>query len=227
MTLVVVGAVFSIQSNWKLSGLRKTHSKLREQAGFLDVEDPSKVAVSFVPFDKDDIPPGVEQAYVWRYRIHFPANYGTCYKTQRGLVKADSPQGRGGSGSSWSSPKPAAEVVLATMALLKTDGKWIFCRSVGGGSSTSSLPKDFNFEDLDNLVFEPLVSPGDKTRTFETDEAICLIRVREKQLAKKRRGGTEDGLYRGISVYVFNSNHKDAFEAWAKGNATSMKEAMP
>lgn len=220
---VLIGIGFSIRYNLELSRLRETHAELREQIGLLDVADPKKVAIAHVPLPDDAIPPGVEHAHVWRYRIHIPANYGPSYKIQRGLIKADSPQGRGGSGSSWSSPQKNSEEALASMALIKSDGRWIFCRSTGGGSSTSSMPNDFDFDSLDDLVIETAISPDDKTRMFETDEAICLIRLREKTLAKKRNGKNEEGLYRGFSVYLYSAKHRDAFEAWSEGETTSMQ----
>ena len=223
----VIGVGCSIHYNQKLARLRQAHSELREQVGFLEVEDPTKVAISYVPYSDESIPPGVTQAYVWRYRMHIPANYGPCYRTQRGLVKADSPQGRGGSGSSWSSSSPEPKEVLATMALIQSDGKWIFCRSAQGSSSTSNMPDEFDIDSLDDLVIETPVSAKDATRTIETDEAICLMRVREKDLAKKRNGETEKDLYRGFAVYLFSSQHKDAFSAWASGKAESMQEAKP
>ncbi len=225
--LSLIGIGFSIRCNLELSRLRQTHADLREQVGFLDVADPSQVAISHVPTSDDAVPPGVDQAHLWRYRMYFPANYGASYRMQHGLVKAVSPQGRGGSSSTWSGPKAKSEEALMTIALIKSDGKWILCRSVGGSSSTSSMPKDFDFESLDELVVETPLLPSDKTRTYATDDAICLIRLREKQLAKKRNNKPEKDLYRGFNVYVYGAQHKDAFDAWSQGEATSMKEATP
>ncbi len=223
--LAVVGCGYSIYFNRLVSELRQFHADLRARVGLLEVEDPSKVSITRVPFSEDAIPPGVNEAYVWQYRIHLPANFGACYQTQNGLVKADSPQGRGGSSSNWSSPKPEAYEVLATMALIHSDGKWLFCRTADGGSSAYGIPDDFKFESLDELVVEPVVEEGE-TRVFDADEAICLLRLREKELATNRAGAPEKDLYRGFVVYFFSRQHEGAFTAWASGRASSMQEGI-
>ena len=223
----IVGLAGSIGYSRQLAQLRHTHAELREQVGLLEVEDPTKVAIACVSYSEEDIPPGVDQAYVWQYRIHIPANYGPCYKTQRGLVTADSPHGRGSSGGSWSGSNSEAKEVLATIALIHADGKWMFCRTTGGSSSTATMPDEFGLDALEDLVIDVPVKPEHATRTFETDEAICLFRIREKSLAKKRNGDPEIDLYQGLVVYLFSDKHRDAFEAWARGKAESMQEATP
>jgi hypothetical protein len=224
-TVAVVGFGYSIYHNQRLSRLRQTHTDLRKRVGLLEVEDPGKVAITHVPVSDEAIPPGVSEAYVWQYRIYIPANYGPCYQTKQGLVKADSPQGKGGTGTSWSSPQPEPEEVLATMALIKSDGKWLFCNTTGSGSRSSSVPDDFAIASLADLLVEPVVQEGE-TRVFDTDEAICLFRLRDMELATNRNGETEKDLYRGFVVYVFNQQYQEAFGAWASGKASSMKEAQ-
>ena len=223
--VAVVGFGYSIHCNQRLSKLRQTHADLRKSVGLLEIEDPDKVVITHVPVPDEAIPPGVSRAHVWQYRIYIPANYGPCYQTKHGLVKADSPQGKGGEGNSWASPHPEPRETLATMALIKSDGNWLVCRTTDSGSSSSSLPNDFTFESLDDLVVEPVVKEGE-TRVFDTDEAICLFRLREKELATNGNGKSEKDLYRGFVVYVFSQQHQDAFKAWATGTASSMKKAQ-
>ncbi|WP_372726157.1 hypothetical protein, partial [Novipirellula sp.] len=217
----------SIGYSRQLARLRHTHAELRAQVGLLEVEDPTKVGIASVSYLQEDIPPGVDQAYVWQYRIHIPANYGPRYKTQRGLVTADSPRGRGSSGGSYSGSNSQAEEVLLTIALIHADGKWMFCRTTGGSSSTATMPDEFAIDALEDLVIDVPVTPEQATRTFEIDEAICLFRLREKSLAKKRNGEPEVDLYQGLAVYLYSDEHSDAFDAWARGKAESMQEAMP
>lgn len=227
VTLAVVALVgfgYSLHYNQRQSELRLTHAELEKRVGLLKVADPSKVAITHVPVSDDLIPPGISEAHVWQYRIYLPANYGPCYKTRRGLVTADSPRGNGGGGSSWSSPRPEPEESLATMALIKDGDQWLFCRTTGGGSSSSNMPSDFDLESLDNLVVEPVVKEGE-TRVFDTDEAICLLRLREPNLATKRNGETEKDLYRGFVVYAFSQQHEAAFKSWENGEVASMKAA--
>ncbi len=221
---MLVGLGYSIYFNQRLSKLRQTHTDLRKRVGYLEVENPDKVAITHVPVAEKVIPPGIDGAHVWQYRIYLPANYGPCYRTQRGLVTADSPQGSGGHGSSWSGAEPEPKEELATIALVKHDGNWILCRTAGSGSSSSSMPDEFSLESLDDLVVEPVVREGE-TRVFDTDEAICLFRLREKEFATDRNGMPEKDLYRGLCFYVFSEKHQDAFNAWAEGKTDSMAEA--
>ncbi|EMI57368.1 hypothetical protein [Rhodopirellula sallentina] len=225
--VAVVGCGFSIVSNQQLSAAREEHVELRKQVGYLKIDDPGKVVVAQIPASDEVVPPFVHQAHVWRYRIHLPANYGPCFKMQRGLVSADSPRGQGGSGSSWSMGNSEPEEVLSTMALFQHGDKWMFCRSSDGSSSTSSLRKDFVIGSLDDFVIETPVSIGDEARMIDKAEAICLLRFREKELAKKRNGEPKKNLYRGFAVYLFSAKHRDAFEAWANGKVDSMKEFQP
>lgn len=219
----VAGVGFSLEYNRTLMRLRQDHADLHDQVGLLEIEDAAKVSIAFVPFSEDDIPPGIEEAHAWRYRLYLPANYGPCYLTQRGLITADSPQGRGGSGSSSHGPRAEPIEVITSIALIKNDNRWIFCRASGGGSSTSYLPEDFQFESLNDLIVETVVSNKREVKTFDANEAVCLFRLRERELAKKRNGEPEDGLYRGFSFYLHSTKQKDAFRDWASGKTEQME----
>ena len=223
--VAVVGVAFSIHYNQTLAQLREDHANLQAQVGVLKISDPSKVAISYVPHSDDAVPPGVTKAHIWRYRIHVPANYGLCHVLKRRLITADSPRAKGGSSSTWNSPKPEAEQMVATLALFKSEGRWLFSRTTGGSSSTSNLPNDLQLDSLDDFVVETAVSADDPSRVFDPDEAICLFRLREKEVAKKRNGKDEKGFYRGVSLYMHSEKRKDAFTAWASGKAESMDEA--
>ena len=226
--VAVVGVAFSIHYNQTLAQLREDHANLQAQVGVLEISDPSKVAISYVPHSDDAVPPGVTKAHIWRYRIHVPANYGLCHVLKRRLITADSPRAKGGSSSTWNSPKPEAEQMVATLALFKSEGRWLFSRTTGGSSSTSmlpNLPSDLQLDSLDDFVVETAVSADDPSRVFDPDEAICLFRLREKEVAKKRNGKDEKGFYRGVSLYMHSEKRKDAFTAWASGKAESMDEA--
>lgn len=223
--IAIVGIGFSFAANRTVRELRLTHAELRKRVGLLEVEEANKIAITHVTASEDMIPPGVSKAHVWQYRIYIPPNYGPCYQTKQGLVKADSPQGKGGSSTNWSSPQAEPMESLATMALIQTDDKWLLCRTTDSGSSSSVLPSEMQFDSLDDLVIEPIVEQG-QTLVFDVDEPICLFRLREKEMAKDRRGNPEKDLYRGFAVYLFSHKHQDAYKAWASGQARSMKEAL-
>ena len=222
----VIGFGYSIFFNQQLSTLRQRHAALRARVGLLDVVDPDQVVITHVAVTDDLIPPGVTKAHVWQFRMHIPANYGPYYHNKQGLVKADSPQGRGGSGGSWSSPKPDPIETLATYALIQTDDQWLFCATASDGSSSTVLPNDFTFDSMDDLTIEPVVTEGE-TRVFDRDEAICLFRLRKRELAKKRDGTDEEDLYQGYVIYLLSQKHKDDFDAWASGQTNAMRESLP
>lgn len=224
----VIGFAVSIYYNQALARLRQERSDLQTQVGSLEVTDESKVVISRVPSSDDVIPPGVDRAHVWRYRMHLPANYDDCQARRSGLVSADSPQGEGGGGGGGSSggvSRPEPRRLFITFALIENDGKWLFTNSIAGMSSASNLSQDFKIDSLDDIVIETAVPAGDETCVYDADDAICLLRLREKELAVNSNGKTKKDRYRGFSLYMYSKDRKDAFEAWASGNADSMEDA--
>lgn len=109
-----------------------------------------------------------------------------------------------------------------SVALLKTDTGWLLARTGGGGGGSSNLPKDIDYSNLDSFVVEPVVSPGEKTLSFGSDEAICLLRLRGKEAVKPRKGYPP--LYRGNAVYLLESDRRGAFDDWATGRTDQMAE---
>lgn len=220
----IVGLGCSIYYNRQLSELTREKDQLRETVGYLDVEDVDSVVITRIPVSEEAVPPGVEEAFVWQYRVYFPAGYGPCCTTQSGLIRADTPQGhRGGSSGSYSGSQPEAKKSVLTAALVKDEGKWLFCRTTDGSSSASWLPSEFTFESLDDLVIEPVVEQGE-SRVFAPGEAICLVRLRQKDLATKRDGTPEKDLYRGFGVYVYGTKYQQAFSDWVAGKTDAMQE---
>ncbi len=220
-----VGIVCTIYYNQERSKLRGALTELQMQVGVWKVEDENKVVIARVPLSEDAMPPGVGKNHVWQYRIQFPANYSPCHDHTAGLVKANAPGGQGGRSTSMSGRLSEPEQKLATMAFLEANGQWKFYIRVGGSSNTSMLPPDFSIESLDDFVVEPVVK-GDEIRVFDADEAICLLRLHEKELATDRRGNTIEELHRGCTAYLFSKEQQDTFTAWAQGQRSSMKETQ-
>jgi len=191
--------------------------------GVWKVEDKDKVVVAGISLSEDTTPPGVDQSYVWQFRIHLPRKYAPCYERITGLVKANAPGGEGSlsSGASFQISEP--EQHLVTIALIKADGKWIFCNRMGGSSGASEMPPNFTIDSIDDFIVEPIVEENE-IRAFDADEAICLFRLREKVLATDRRGNTKKDLYRGCVTYFFSEEQKSAFTAWSRGQRSSMEE---
>ena len=111
------------------------------------------------------------------------------------------------------------------MAFLEVNGQWKFYIRVGGSSNTSTLPPEFSIESLDNFIVEAVVKK-DEIRVFDVDEAICLLRLHEKESATDHRGNTIKDLHRGCSVYLYSQEQQDHFTAWAQGQRDSMKESQ-
>lgn len=216
----LLGVYFSAVSSRQLNGLEQEHDRLTEMLGEVVVGDPSQVHISAVPPKADETMPGVTVAHVWRFNIYLPPNYGRCVVSRRGDIAADSPRSSGGSSSSSSSKHKESQEFQLSVSLLKTSRGWLLARTGGGGGGSSHLPKDFDASDLEELVVEPVVENGQGTRSFDPKEAICLIRIREKNATKPRKGYPD--LYRGNALYLLESDQRQSFDDWAYGRTDGM-----
>ena len=221
----IAGVVCSLHYGRHLRQLRLEHDALAKQVGLLEVTDPKRVHMSWVPTSDEDIPPGIEAAHVWRFRLYLPANYGPCYYTRSRAIAADSPRSRGGSSSSWGGKKQDPVETVATLALIKADGRWMVSRINGGSSSTASMPNDFELESLEDLVVEPVVNEQTPRKSFSVDDAICLLRIRKKEPIDQN--GKGPNFYPGFVSYLVESDRKNDFEQWMNGKVDQMPEVQP
>ena len=223
LVLIMIGVAFTIHSTSQLSTLRQRHADLRMNVGLFEQADASKVRVVRAKVPEELLAPGIEDSIVWRFRISFPANYEPCYQSTLGLVKPGSPGGSGSSNTSFGFPNPEPSESIVSLSFIKDKGEWIFSKNYTGGASTHSVPPAFRIGSLENLVIEQVVDYGD-SRSFDVDEPICLLRIRDKTLATNRDGTPKKDLHNGFSFYVFNAQNEKAFTAWAEGKTASMEE---
>ncbi|MCS7465582.1 hypothetical protein NZK35_02715 [Stieleria sp. ICT_E10.1] len=219
-----IGIASSIYFNRRLFDLRRQRAQLAEDVGLLEVTDPKRVHVSRVPVGPDEIPPGVEAAHVWKYRIYLPAGYGPCLITGRRAIAADSPRSVGGSDRSSSSKNQDPVETVLTIALIKQETGWIFSRALGGSSSSSALPDDLPVDSLDELVVETAVTAQTPSQSFSVDEPICLLRLRGREPIEPQEG--QPTLYPGIVTYLMEFDRREAFEQWAEGKTDQMPEVQ-
>jgi hypothetical protein len=222
MLIIATGLACTVFSNLRLSSLREVHDNLRARVGLFEEADPAKVRVVRAGVPEDLITSGMGDSKIWRYRLSFPAKYGACYQNHQGLIKADAPGG-GEYSSSWGNPKSEPSEIVFSVSFIQDNGEWTLSVNHTGGSSSHSVSKDFPINSFENLVIEEVVDFG-VTRTFEADEPICLLRIREKDEALNRDGTKKQGLYRGFVFYIFESQNEKAFDAWANGEISSMQE---
>lgn len=225
LTAITMGVVCTIHYNSRLASLRRNHNQLRMRVGFFDVESPERVRVVRTAVPEDLVYPGMEKSLVWRYRVSFPAGYEASYQAGVGLLKADAPCINGSTSTSFGGGNPKSSEMVVAIAFIPNGGQWFLSNKHSGGSSILQLPETFSPESIDDYVVEPLVDFG-VTRTFASDEPICFLRVREKELVVTRNGTQSKNLFRGCAVYGFNGTHVDAFAAWQRGEVNSMKEAL-
>ena len=225
IAIAAVGIVCTLYYNQKRNQLRGTLTELQKQVGVWKVEDESKVVIARIPVSEGAIPPGVGQCYLWQYRIHLPAKYAPCVARTSGLVKANTPGGQGSQSTGMSGQITEPEQTLATAALIEADDQWNFYFRVGGSASSASMPPDFSIDRLGDFVVEPVVS-GNEIGVFDADEAICLFRFRERELATDRRGKTMKDLYVGCNAYLFSADQQKPFTEWSQGQRNSMKETL-
>ena len=224
-TISIVGIACTVYYTQERNKLRRALTEMQMKVGVWKVEDESKVVIAHVPLAEDEMPPGIGKSYVWQYRIHFPAKYAAYHDHTAGLVKANGPGGEGSRGTCMSGQHSEPKQELATMAFLEVNGRWKFYVRVGGNSNTSTLPPEFSIESLDKFIVEAVVKQ-DEIRVFDVNEAICLLRLHEKESATDRRGKTIKDLHRGCSVYLYSQEQQDHFTAWAQGQRDSMKESQ-
>ena len=222
--VITSGVVCTFYYNSRLSSVRRTHTDLRARVGLFDFGDPGKVQIVRTRIPDEFSATGINKAIVWRFRLSLPANYGFCCSTNIGLVKSNAPGGTGGTNTIFGGANANASEVAVSISFIEHKEKWLVSVSHTTGSGSQSLPKSFPIDSIDDLVVEPVVNYG-VTRTFDGVDAICLLRIREKNLAVSNTGKAKEDLYRGCSVYCFSSEYQDAFFAWQRGEISSMKEA--
>lgn len=223
--LALGGAVTSFTIGQRLHALRQEIQELSQQVGYLAVRDESQVHIAIIPSDDELIPPGVEQAYVWRFRVFLPANFGLLVMSRAGAISADSPRARGGGGSGWRSGSKEPVETTMTVSLLKTQRGWMLSRMSDGSSGATSLPQKLDLESMQDMVIEPVTSQESGPKSFDVNEPICLLRIRGKeQLAP--RGNEDVAFYPGIYIYMAERQLSDALEQWAQGKIDEIPEDL-
>ncbi|MCO8122029.1 hypothetical protein NHH03_09795 [Stieleria sp. TO1_6] len=223
--IAISGMVSSLIYNRKLVQLRQQRNKLAVQVGTLEVADPSRVYISRIPTGPDDIPPGVQAAHLWKFRLYLPAGYSPCFISSSGAVTADSPRSDGGSNSSWGGKKPDPVETYLTVALIKTETGWLFSRNNQGSASSSSVSDELDFESMEQWIVETVVTAENPSKSFSADQPICLLRVRATE-PKPSKPGQPD-LYPGLVTYLIETDRRAAFEQWANGRVDQMPEVQP
>lgn len=224
VVIAVAGAASSLYYGQRLRKLQHEKVDLARQVGLLDVTDPQRVHIQRVPYSDSDPPPGIEAAYVWRYRLYLPANYGACWMSRSGAIAADSPRNRGGGGSSWGATSKDPEETQLTIALLKSDGRWMISRITDHSASTSSLSGRIEFDTLDDLIIRSVVDEATPAKSFSVHDPICLLRIRSKEPAESKKDDLT--LYPGVAYYLVESNRRDDFERLANGKIDEMPEPI-
>ncbi|MGI9442880.1 MAG: hypothetical protein ACR2N1_10470 [Rubripirellula sp.] len=223
LVLIATGLACTVYSNLRLAGLREVHDELRMRVGIFEGADPAKVRVVRAGVPEDLIASGINDSKVWRYRISLPAKYHLCCESHEGLVKADAPGGASSYSRNWVGPNSEPSEITFSVSFIKDNGQWTLSVIHTGGSNGLYVPQDFPISSPEKLVIDEVVDFG-VTRSFGPDEAICLLRIREKGEALNRDGTKKHGLYRGFGFYMFEDSNKEAFSAWTNGEISSMQE---
>ena len=224
--VICVGLAYTAHYNSTLAELRKEHTDLRMRVGLFDEADAGKVCVVRADVPQELLPYGVAQSRVWRYRLSFPSNYSPLYRSKLGFIQADGPQAKAHhSSTTRDAPLPEPSEAIASISLVQGEkgGEWELSVHHSGGSSLRKPVEGFDIDSIDELVIEELVDFG-VSRSFEKDEPICLLRIREKNEALNRDGTKKDGLYRGFVFYLLEEANEKAFNAWADGKTRTMEK---
>ena len=222
--VIATGLACTVHFTLRVGSLRQLHEDLRMRVGLFPASDSSMVHVVRAGVPKELIGSGVDDSKIWRFRITLPANYRPCYHSHEGLVRAEAPGGGGGGESrTWGPANPEPSEIFFSVSYVRDNDEWTLSVNHTGGASSHGVPPNFPTVSLDDLIIEEVVDFGG-TRSFQPDEPICLLRVREKDEALNRDGTSKEGLYRGSVFYLFDSQYEKAFDAWANGDARFMQE---
>ena len=174
--------------------------KLRAEAGYLEVDDPRKVAVLRIS-DLNEL--------TWRWKVWLPTGKWNLSALTQGIPSKDVPDGAsvgavdGGHG------------VLASATVLKgADGQWQFRATLDDAQIGNAL------DDAHRLV-APLIKPaplsgqatdiaGDKVQeSFDPKQPVVHIRLRAHQVVQSPSGGwqTKDDAKssEGIMVWLYRA----------------------
>ncbi len=224
--VIATGLACTIYVNLKVTALREAHANLRMRVGLFEETDPAKIHVVRAGVPEELVGPLIGDGKIWRYRLSVPASYHPCYHRHEGLVKEVAPGGTGSTSRHYGRSNSKPSEINLSISCIQDMGDWRLSVNVTGGGSSQNLPQDFPINKVDNLVIEEVVDFG-ITRSFDPDEAICLLRVREKNEARRRDGTKRKGLYRGFVVYMFDKKHSKAFDAWQNGTIPNMQGLEP
>lgn len=222
--VAALGAVSSIYFGQQRFMLQQELKHLARQVGYLQIQDVTRIHIISMPENDGIVPPGIEAAHVWRFRIYLPAGFSPAVMTRRQAVSANSPRSQGGGGwSSGSAAKESKETELI-VSLLKTENGWLLSRTSDGSSNAGSVGPELVFDSLDDWVVEPVVTPMSGAKSFSVDDAICILRVREKEPVNPRDGN--EPLYRGFVVYMYNADHQAIMDQWVDGTIDAWPEEI-
>jgi hypothetical protein len=153
--------------------LAKENEKLRVEAGYLEVEDPTKVAVLQLP-QLDEL--------TWRWKVYLPnGRWHARYRLREIPIK-----GGGTSRDSGSTVLDGgSEVLVAASVRRGVNGKWQFVTQFGESSSRNGLGDDHRLVNTDGHSGHHSSSPGlGKVATFEPTKTIELLRLRTDDVVK-------------------------------------------
>jgi hypothetical protein len=218
---ILVGCFYSLSAGSRLQELKRENRELRAQTGDLQIDDPGRVNIVALHHDTLDV--GVDKGIVrlWKFRTYYPGGYQPNHFVRSREVSADSPRaGSSGSSSYNNMPLKEAKYDTLTLSITKSEYGWRLSRLSDNASGATSVSKELDFGDAENLVIEPVVSPGEGTVSFPPDEPICILRVREKVPVKQRRKTESDEpLYRGFYYYLVPFEARESFEMQIRGEA--------
>jgi len=147
--------------------LAQENKKLRVEAGYLEVEDPSKVAVLQLP-QLDEL--------TWRWKVYLPNGRWLAKHRLREIpVKGGGTIRDSGSAAL----DGGREVLVAASVRRGANGEWQFIMQVGESSSRNSLGDNHGLVPAAGHSGRHSSSPGrGKVATFEPTETIELLRLR-------------------------------------------------
>ena len=205
----LVGIWCSIGASRQVATLQVELERFTKAVGYMPIKDPTKVYVLALPGESE---------HVWRFRVYLPPNYDAHEAYRYGQISGSTSRHRSASGGASSTgvvPEPVEYFV--TIAFLKEKDHWELHTSTRNSRGCGGLGQEFEklIETPNALDIE--VAGADGPEQFDTDEPICLIRMRDRQPVKNQGADKDkdkdDPFYNGFFYFIVPRPALPSFEA--------------
>ncbi|XZE44381.1 hypothetical protein SH467x_003987 [Pirellulaceae bacterium SH467] len=185
--LGIIVFVYLTNENIRLSA---EVGQLEAELGKMEIDDASLVYLAEVA--SPDVPKEVADHLlgIWQFRCYLPPNYDFIKWNGGGNISEDGIFHRGGSGSSWGTPRKEAIHHLLTISMQKQGERILVFYSFQGSNGTTSW-SNLSSDRVDQLRVQKLVRSERGPRSFDSNTILPILRIFDPQSANEQNVGGE------------------------------------